>query len=56
VGLAVYAPALPVLGVTDPLGLPAVTPYLAPLGCAAFAAVCLRYWSFALDRYRGTGS
>jgi ABC-2 type transport system permease protein len=56
VGLAVYGPALAVLRADDPLGLPPATPYLAPLCSALFAAVALRYWRFALDRYRGTGS
>jgi ABC-2 type transport system permease protein len=56
VGLTGYAPALVVLGRPDPLGLPGWVPYAAPLVGALFLAACLRYWSFAIDRYRGTGS
>lgn len=56
VGYVSYFPALVVLGHPDPLGFPAFVPYTAPLVAAGFAALVGGYWSFALARYRGTGS
>jgi ABC-2 type transport system permease protein len=56
VGFVSYFPALVVLGHPDALGLPAFLPYLAPIVAAAFLAVAVAYWSFAVNRYRSTGS
>jgi ABC-2 type transport system permease protein len=56
VGLATYFPALAVLGKPDGLGLPAWLPFAAPVVAALFLAAALRYWAFAVDRYRSTGS
>jgi ABC-2 type transport system permease protein len=56
VGFASYYPALRVLGREDVLGLPAFFPWLAPVVSMAFFGVCLQYWAFAVNKYRGTGS
>lgn len=56
VGYVSYFPALVVLGHPDPLGFPAFLPYTAPLVALAFAGVVGGYWSFAVSRYRSTGS
>jgi ABC-2 type transport system permease protein len=56
VGFASYYPALGVLDRQDVLGMPAFFLWLSPLVSGAFLGVCLRYWAFSVDRYRGTGS
>lgn len=56
VGFVSYFPALVVLGHEDAMGMPAFLPYLAPLVAGGFLALAVRYWSFAVDRYRSTGS
>ncbi len=56
VGYTVYFPALIVLGKTDDLGGGPIAPWAAPIVAALFLAVCLRFWTFAVDRYQSTGS
>lgn len=56
VGFVSYFPALVVLGHPDALGMPAFLPYLAPLVAGLFLFATVRYWAFAVSRYRSTGS
>jgi ABC-2 type transport system permease protein len=56
VGFVSYFPALVVLDHPDPLGMPGFLPYAAPLVAGAFFGLSVRYWQFAVDRYRSTGS
>lgn len=55
-GFVVYAPALYLLDKPDPLGLPTVTRFLAPLVAIAFAALASVAWRIGVDHYRSTGS
>ncbi|MCA9488776.1 MAG: ABC-2 family transporter protein [Myxococcales bacterium] len=56
VGFVSYFPSLVVLDHPDPMGWPAWTPWATPLVAGLFLALTLRWWSFAVDRYRSTGS
>lgn len=56
VGFAGYYPALGVLDRQDVLGLPWFVPWLTPIMAGGFLLAMLGYWSFAVGRYRGTGS
>ena len=56
VGFVIYLPALYLLDKPDPLGLPAVTRFLAPIAAAAFALLAGAAWSVGVRRYRSTGS
>jgi ABC-2 type transport system permease protein len=51
-----YYPALAILGKADPLGLPAVLQYCAPLVALLAAAVAALVWRAGLRHYVGTGS
>ena len=54
--LTSYYPALYVLGKPDPLGLPSILQFLAPLVAALFFAVGLVVWRLGLRHYQSTGS
>jgi ABC-2 type transport system permease protein len=51
-----YQPALALLGRTDPLGLPPVAGYLAPLVALVAAGVAAAVWRTGIRHYRSTGS
>lgn len=51
-----YYPALAILGKPDPLGLPAVLPYSAPVVALLAAGVAALAWRAGLRHYVGTGS
>jgi viologen exporter family transport system permease protein len=51
-----YYPALAILGKPDPLGLPAVLQYSAPLVAVLAAGVAAVIWRAGLRHYVGTGS
>lgn len=51
-----YYPALAILSKPDPLGLPAVLPYSAPLVAVLAAGVAALAWRAGLRHYVGTGS
>jgi ABC-2 type transport system permease protein len=51
-----YYPALAILGRPDPLGLPAVLPYLTPLVAVMAAGIATLVWRAGIRRYTGTGS
>lgn len=54
--LTSYYPALYILNKPDPLGLPGVMRFLAPLVAAAFFALGLWVWRLGLRHYQSTGS
>ena len=51
-----YYPALFILGKPDPLGLPAFTPFLAPLVGGAMLFLASRFWRLGLSHYQSTGT
>ena len=51
-----YYPALAILGKPDPLGLPAVLPYSAPVVAVVASGVAALAWRAGLRHYVGTGS
>ena len=51
-----YYPALAILGKPDPLGLPAVLPYSAPVVAVLAVGVAALAWRAGLRHYVGTGS
>jgi ABC-2 type transport system permease protein len=51
-----WVPALHLLGVPDPLGLPSWFRFASPLAAAASLAVATVAWRAAVRRYRSTGS
>lgn len=51
-----YYPALAILGKPDPLGLPAVLPYSAPVVAVLAAGLAALAWRAGLRHYVGTGS
>lgn len=51
-----YYPALAILGKPDPLGLPAVLPYCAPLAAVLAAGAAALVWRSGVRHYVGTGS
>lgn len=55
-GLTSYYPTLYILNKSDPLGLPSVTPFLAPLVAATFFVAGLGVWRLGLRHYQSTGS
>jgi ABC-2 type transport system permease protein len=55
-GFVVYAPALYLLDKPDPLGLPHVTRFLAPVAAAAFAVAAGALWRIGVRHYRSTGT
>lgn len=56
VGLVVYAPALYLLDKPDPLGLPSILRFTAPLAAGAFALVAAALWGVGVRHYRSTGT
>lgn len=56
VGFTSWFPALVVLGRADPMGYPWWTAWASPLVAGLFVLACVRYWAFAVARYRSTGS
>lgn len=55
-GLTSYEPVLFILGKPDPLGLPVLLRFTAPLVAAAFLSLALGCWRLGLRRYQSTGS
>ncbi|NUT32189.1 MAG: ABC transporter permease [Hamadaea sp.] len=55
-GFVAYYPALALLGLPDPLGLPAWTGWVAFLVAPAAAAVAALIWRTGVRHYRSTGS
>ena len=51
-----YYPALYILDKPDPLGLPSIAPFLAPLVGLGMFAVALLYWGYGIRHYRSTGT
>jgi ABC-2 type transport system permease protein len=51
-----YYPALAILGKPDPLGLPTVLPYSAPVVAVLAVGVAALAWRAGLRHYVGTGS
>jgi ABC-2 type transport system permease protein len=51
-----YYPALAILGLADPLGLPAWAGYLSPLVALLAAALAAVVWRIGIRHYRSTGS
>lgn len=56
VGFMTYYPSLYFLGKPDPLELPAIAPFLAPIAALIFCVVVGKGWTFAIRHYRSTGS
>ncbi|CAN5706784.1 ABC transporter permease [soil metagenome] len=55
-GFLTYYPALYFLDKSNPLGLPGVASYVAPIAALLFCLVVSWGWSFAIRHYRSTGS
>ncbi|MGH2561424.1 MAG: ABC transporter permease [Thermomicrobiales bacterium] len=55
-GFVVFEPALYLLDKPDPLGLPSVARFLAPLAALCFAVAAGLLWRIGIRRYRSTGS
>jgi ABC-2 type transport system permease protein len=51
-----YYPALFFLDKPDPLGFPAIAPFLAPLAVVVVLFAAYQFWQFGLRHYQGTGS
>jgi ABC-2 type transport system permease protein len=51
-----YYPALYILDLPDPFGLPAFTPFLAPLAGLGVLAAALAFWRFGINHYQSTGT
>lgn len=51
-----YYPGLYLLNKPDPLGLPAVSPFLAPFLGLMFLFLALRFWKFGVNHYQSTGT
>jgi ABC-2 type transport system permease protein len=56
VGFLTYYPALFFLDKSDPLGMPAGAPFVAPVAAFAFCLVISQGWSLALRHYHSTGN
>ncbi len=56
IGFLTYYPALYFLDKPDPLGLPDIAKFIAPVPAIIFCYVIGRGWSFAVRHYRSTGS
>jgi ABC-2 type transport system permease protein len=54
--LLVYYPALFFLGKPDPLGLPPIMQFLAPLAGFGVLAVAFAFWNFGVRKYTSTGT
>ncbi|MGH2532009.1 MAG: ABC transporter permease [Thermomicrobiales bacterium] len=55
-GFVVFQPALYLLDKPDPLGLPSVARFLAPIAALCFAVVTGAFWRIGIRHYRSTGS
>jgi ABC-2 type transport system permease protein len=51
-----YYPALFILGKTDPLGIPAWSPFAAPVVGAGVMLAALWFWRFGIKNYQSTGN
>ena len=51
-----YYPALYILDKPDPLGMPAISPFLAPIVALAVFGLSLWFWNYGLRFYQSTGS
>lgn len=51
-----YYPALFILGKPDPLGMPAIAPWLAPVAGGLILFLALRFWRFGITCYQSTGT
>ena len=51
-----YYPALYLLDKPDPLGLPPIAHFLAPVAGFGILAIALRFWSFGIRHYQSTGT
>ncbi len=51
-----YFPTLYLLDKSNPFGLPAFVPFLAPLVCAVMLALAWRMWQVGVKQYQSTGS
>ena len=51
-----YYPGLYLLGKPDPLGMPAISPFLAPVLGVLFLLLALRFWKFGVNHYQSTGT
>ena len=56
IGFVIYLPSLYLLEKPDPLGLPGVAPFLAPVAAVGFAMVTGALWRLGVRHYRSTGS
>ena len=56
IGCVLYFPGVEILGIADPLGVPALAGWFAPLAGPAFLSVSLVVWRFGVRHYRSTGS
>lgn len=56
IGFLTYYPALYILDKPDPLGLPGIARFVAPLAAGLFCAAVGWGWSVAIRHYRSTGS
>jgi ABC-2 type transport system permease protein len=56
IGFLTYYPSLYFLDKPDPLGLPAFSPFIAPIAAAGFCLLIGLAWSIAIRHYRSTGS
>jgi ABC-2 type transport system permease protein len=54
--LLVYYPALFFLGKPDPLGLPPLMPFVAPLAGFGVLAAAFAFWGLGVRRYTSTGT
>lgn len=51
-----YYPSLYILDKPNPLGMPAFSPFLAPLVALAVFTISLRFWAYGLRFYQSTGT
>ncbi len=51
-----YYPAVYILDKPDPLNMPAIAPWLAPMVGIIFMLVALRFWRFGISHYQSTGT
>jgi len=51
-----YYPALYILGIPDPFGLPEWVAFLAPVAGISLLATAMAFWRFGINHYQSTGS
>jgi len=51
-----YYPALYILEIPDPLGLPEWVAFLAPAAGISLLAAAMAFWHFGINHYQSTGS